>query len=127
MTLLEIVQEILSSLDSDELNSINDTPEAMQVAMVVRRAYLDIASRLNLPEHFDFFTLTASGDNDLPTIMYRPDTVSQLIWIKYDKRLEVGDPQEFEDVRYQEPGLFFDRMFMLNEDDDDTDSHTISV
>lgn len=127
LTLLEITQEILSSMDSDEVNSISDTPEATQVALIVRRAYLDLAARLNLPEHFDFFKLTASGDNNFPTIMYRPDTVSQLVWLKYDKRLESGDPADYQDVKYLEPSTFFDRMFSLNTDDTDVDSGNFVV
>lgn len=117
MTLLELTQEILSSMDSDEVNSITDTTESMQVAMVVRRAYLDLASRLNLPEHFDFFKLTASGDSDLPTVMYRPENVDQLLWIKYDKRLAADDSVEFQDVKFMEPTAFFDRMYRMNTDD----------
>lgn len=126
-TLLEITQEILSSMDSDEVNSISDTIESMQVAMVIRRVYLDLVSRLNLPEHFDFFKLTASGDNSLPTVMYRPSDVDQLLWLKYDKRLLSGDPVDFEEVKYLDPGSFCDRMFMLNTDDTNVSTGTITV
>lgn len=126
-TLLDMVQEILSSMDSDEVNSITDTPEAMQVALVVRRSYLDLVSRLNLPEHFDFFKLTASGDNDLPVVMYRPDSVDQLLWIKYDKRLAVDDSPDYQDVKYLEPETFFNRMFMLNTSDTAVDSAAFEI
>ena len=126
-TLLELVQEILSSMDSDEVNSITDTTESYQVALVVRRAYLDLISRLNLPEHFDFFQLTASGDNTLPIIMYRPSDVEQLLWVKYDKKTVATDPIDFEDIKYLEPYYFFNRMFMLNSDDTDVSSTTITI
>jgi hypothetical protein len=126
-TLLEMVQEILSSMDSDEVNSISDTPEAMQVALVIRRAYLDLASRLNLSEHFDFFQLTASGDNTLPIVMYRPADVDQLVWLKYDKRLAGSDPVSFKDVRYQAPATFFDRMFMMNTNDSNVSSTDFTI
>lgn len=127
MTLLEIVQEILSSMDSDEVNSVTDTTEAGQVAMIVRRVYLDLCSRLNLNEHFDFFQLTASGDNDLPTVMYRPDNVDQLIWIKYDKRLLGGDPVDFEDVRYMDLSQFMNRMYMHNTSESNVESSTLTI
>ena len=39
-TLLEMVQEILSDMDSDEVDSIEDTVEAEQVATIVRSTYL---------------------------------------------------------------------------------------
>jgi hypothetical protein len=114
MTLLDLVQEILSSMDSDEVNSISDTIESMQVAMVVRRAFLDISSRLNLPESFDFFKLVASTSNDLPTVMYRPEEIDQLLWVKYDKRLDPEEAPKFLDIAYLNPTSFFDRMFMMN-------------
>jgi len=126
-TLLEMVQEILSSMDSDEVNSITDGTEAMQVALVVRRTYLDLVSRLNLSEHFDFFQLTASGDNTLPIIMYRPTDVDQLIWLKYDKKLAASDSVSFKDVYYQAPAEFMDRMFMQNTDDTNVSSTTFTV
>lgn len=38
-TLLDIVQEILNDMDSDEVTSINDTIESLQVANIVRSCY----------------------------------------------------------------------------------------
>lgn len=127
MTLLDLVQEIASSMDSDEVNSITDSPESLQIAYVVRRAYLDLASRLNLPEHFDFFKLTASGDSDLPTIMYRPENIDQLLWVKYDKRLAADDPVKMQDVRYMEPTAFYNRMYMMNEDDTNITTSSFTI
>ena len=82
-TLLQLVQSILSSMDSDQVNSINDTAEALQVAECVRTSYNNMLGRYDLPEHNEFFQLTASGDNTQPTLMYRPDGVQRLEWIKY--------------------------------------------
>ena len=50
-TLLEIVQEILSDMDSDEVNSIDDTVESQQVASIVRSAYMAIMSNRNWHTH----------------------------------------------------------------------------
>lgn len=114
-------------MDSDEVNSISDTTEAGQVAMVVRRVYLDICNRLNLNEHFDFFQLTASGDSTLPVVMYRPETIDQLIWIKYDKRTSVSDPVDFEDIKYMDLRQFMDRMYMHNTDESNVSSTSLSI
>lgn len=83
-TLLEMAQDILSSMDSDEINSINDNVEAMQVAKVIRTAYFNIISRADLPEHKQPFQLTSSGDDDQPIIMYKPENINKIEWIKYD-------------------------------------------
>ena len=114
-------------MDSDEVNSISDTTEAGQVAMIVRRTYLDLCNRLNLNEHFDFFQLTASGDSSLPIVMYRPTTVDQLLWIKYDKRTDVSDPVDFEDIKYLDVSSFMNRMYMHNTDESDVSSASLSI
>lgn len=83
MTLLEIVQDILSSLGSDEVNSISDTTESMQVATCVKTVYNNIISRAELPEMTQFFQLTSSNDANYPVLMFCPQGVSQIDWIKY--------------------------------------------
>lgn len=85
-TLLEIVQEILSSMDGDEVNSINDTVESYQVAMVVRRTFYDMCVDLNLNEHGSLLEITASGDNAKPVLMTLPSGVTSVDWIKYDHK-----------------------------------------
>lgn len=107
-TLLQLVQDILSSMDSDEVNSINDTVEATQVANIVRTVYNDIISRANLPEHYKLFELDASLDPTKPTLMIRPESVQSLLWIKYDCR-EAGDTNsDFRMVQFKEPLEFID-------------------
>lgn len=83
-TLLEMVQLILSSLDSDEVNSISDTPESNQVALLLKSVYYDSATDLGLPEHETLFQLNASGDASKPTIMYVPTNVTHIDWISYN-------------------------------------------
>lgn len=109
-TLLDLTQDILSALDSDEVNSINDTPEAMQVARTIKTVYNDIISRANLPEHFDLFELNASGDVTKPTLMYRPANMQNMLWLKYDKRAASDTASNFLPVQYLTPEEFTDRM-----------------
>lgn len=85
LTLLELTQNILSALDSDEVNSISDTTEARQVVKVIKTAYFNILSRANLPEHQNLFTLDASGSSDLPVLMTKPTNVARIDWIQYNK------------------------------------------
>lgn len=83
MTLLEMTQEILSSLDSDEVNSIGDTVEAQQVAKIIKRKYYDILARGSLPEQEVLFQLVGSADAELPVLMTMPEGTSRINWIKY--------------------------------------------
>lgn len=84
LTLLDLTQNILSSMDSDEVNSISDTTESRQVAEIIKTAYFNIISRANLPEHFVTFGLEASTDDQYPVTMFRPENISRIEWLKYN-------------------------------------------
>ena len=83
MTLLDMTQNILSGLSSDEVNSISDTTESMQVATIIKNKYFDIITRINLPEHDQLIQLQPSLDPTVPVMMYVPDGVAEVKWLKY--------------------------------------------
>jgi hypothetical protein len=83
LTLLEYVQSILSSMNSDEVNSVSDSPESLQVADIVRTTYFNILSRANLPEHKQLVQLEPSLDQTMPVLMYIPDGVESIEWVRY--------------------------------------------
>lgn len=83
LTLLDMTQNILSAMSSDEVNSISDTSESMQVAQIIKNKYYDIVSRGDLPEHNQVFQLNPSLLSTQPTLMFIPDGVGRVEWIKY--------------------------------------------
>ena len=82
-TLLDLTQSILSSLSSDEVNSISDTTESLQVAELVKQAYLSISARAGVIEQDQLFQLDPSLDATKPVLMYKPDHINKIEWIKY--------------------------------------------
>lgn len=82
-TLLEMVQDILSNMSSDEINSISDSPEALQVATIIKQKYFDIISRVPLPEHEQLIQLQSSQDASTPVLMYIPEGIADMKWLKY--------------------------------------------
>jgi hypothetical protein len=124
MTLLDIVQDILSSMVSDEVNSITDTEESLAVAKIVRRTYYDMVSNKEVPEHKTLFNLTGLSDATKPTIMKIPDGITLVDIIKYDKRSSATDSEvNFENVSYLKPEAYLD----LTNSRDSTDSNTLTV
>src|SRR4030066_2361472 len=93
MTLLELVQDILSDLDSDEVNSINDSVEALQVAQILKSTYFNIIDGRDWPHLYQPFQLTASGTTDRPTHMRLPDNIIDVSWIKYNCK-EYGETRD---------------------------------
>lgn len=101
MTLLEMTQNILSSMDSDEVNSIGDTVESLQVAEEIRNTYYELATALKLPSNEKLLTLEPLSDPTRPNYLKIPDAIQGIEWLKYKD--EYGDYQE---LRYMPPEQF---------------------
>ena len=125
-TLLELTQNILSRLDSDEVDSISDTTEAMQVARVIRNTYFNILTRSNLPEHKKLIQLTASGDNTKPVLMTRPDNVSRIEWIKYNVRNATDTTDRYDYVIILPVAQFLERQDGLDTSDTSVDTMVVN-
>jgi len=82
-TLLDLTQDVLSALSSDEVNSIGDSTESLQVATIIKNKYFDIINRVNLTKHDQLVQLDPSLDPTIPVIMYVPDGVAEIVWLKY--------------------------------------------
>lgn len=90
-TLLDATQEVLSALSSDEVNSIGDTTESLQVATIIKRKTKDIWARTKLPDSDQLIQLVASTDLDLPVLMTVPEEVNKIQWIKYFNASDVDE------------------------------------
>lgn len=107
-TLLQVVQSILSDMDSEDVNSISDTIEAQQIASVVEDTYFNLIAAREIPEHKTLLKLTGLSDVSKPTHMSYPSDV------KYIERLEynVGNllEKDYRVIPFVEPLEFLDRM-----------------
>lgn len=126
-TLLDLVQTVLSSMDSDEVNSITDTVEAQQVATVIKTVYFDIVTRANLPEHYTITSLLGSGTASKPTLMTLPDSIAEIYWVKYNIIADGETDPNFQPIEFVELPTFIDRMDALKLSDDNVASFTHSL
>lgn len=108
-TLLEMVQSIMSDMDSDAVTSINDTVESLQVASVIRDVYEQIVTDTAIPEEQ---TLRQLSTIDLGThagalnYFQIPTDVERFYWLQYDIH-DVGQTdQAMHDLDYMEPHDF---------------------
>lgn len=106
MTLLEIVQDMLNDLNGDEVNSIDDTIEATQMAFIVRSTFRAMMGNRDWPHTRQLLQLTASGDPLLPTHMTFDTAVKRVENIKYDKIASGETKKKYTDVKYLEPDDF---------------------
>lgn len=115
-TLLEIVQDLLSDMDADEVNAISDTLEAMQVATVVRNAYRSIVEEYDLQAVETAFQLTASGTTARPTHMTVPSSVFQVNTVRYNCAGSGAGSPAYREIPYVTPSEFLD--LVSNNDSD---------
>lgn len=114
MNLLRMTQLILSSMDSDEVNTITDTTEAQQVVDVIETTYYDLAATLDFPDYWDFFELEASGDITRPTLMNLPQNVAKMEWLQYDVSEDGSTVRDMRSIIPMDRKQFLDRTNTLD-------------
>lgn len=92
-TLLEMVQNILNEMDSDEVNSINDTVESQQVANIIKSCYNEMISNRNWPHLKKLVQLDSLSDIEKPNYLKLPKGMKEMIYLQYNGK----------DVKYKYP------------------------
>lgn len=103
-TLLEMTQDILLALDADEVNSIDDTLEATQVAKIIENTYLNMASNRNWSGQKRLITFNHSGTPEKPTHLKSPDALKEMHSFRYNVSKDGGF--EYREIKYREPDDF---------------------
>lgn len=122
-TLLQIVQDILSDLDSDSVNSIGDTVESQQVASIVRSTYEELLANRNWPHTRKLSQLVASNDTTKPNYLKFPDALKSLCYIEYETQ-KLGDSKVvLTELVYRQPDDFL--RFIAQRDSTKTNIQTV--
>lgn len=112
-SLLNIVQNILSAMSSDEVNSISDTVESLQVAQIVQNKYYDIIARGDLTLDYQLFKLNPSNDPNSPVEMSLPTGIAKIDWLKYYNTNPLDNTQNSQFGAYRH-GLNVDLVSTIN-------------
>jgi hypothetical protein len=121
-TLLDVVQEVLSAMDSDEVNSIADTIESEQVVSIAKSVYRNMVSNRNWPFFRRAIQFNSSGNLNLPTHMYLQDEVKELEFVNYDVQREGSARKRYDRMHWLEPDDF---LYKTNQNNDDADNTTV--
>lgn len=125
-TLLEMTQAILGAMDSDEVDSYDDTVESLEVVRCIKESYYDLKNRIELPVHHNLFQLEASGDSTKPVLMTVPTDVMDIDWVKYNKP-DASANTEFYQVHFMELTEFMEMMLTQNESDTEISTMNLSL
>ena len=110
MTLLEMVQNILSAMDAEEVSSIGDTIESQQIADEIKTTYYENFGNLEVRNRFDIIQLNALADpTDKPNVLQIPTEVDKIHWVKYNKG--TTSIPDYYDVTYLTKKDFLDHIF----------------
>lgn len=124
MTLLEMVQNILSEMSSDEVNDIDDTQESNQVVEIIKVAYLAISSNRNWLGQRRAVQFLPSGNTATPTHLYLQQPIKEMEFVNYDCQRPTDKGQTvFLQMKYLYPDDFLRVLNMNNS----TQAYTTSV
>ena len=112
MTLREIVQSTLSSMDSDAVETIGETIESQQIAIVAKETFYEIATYQDIPQHIKMTQLDGLQDLTAPTVMRIPTGCVDIANIKY--RHTKNGRVKMEDIDYLHPDDFYNKMWCLD-------------
>jgi hypothetical protein len=107
-TLLEMVQSILNDMDSEAVNTINDSVEAQQIASVIEDVYYNIIAARNIPEHQQLLKMTSLSSSIRPTHFQYPTNTREIVILKYNT--DTQGNINFQEIRFVEPMDFLSRM-----------------
>lgn len=125
-TLLEIVQSIMNDMDSDSVNSINDTIESQQIAQTVRTVYEAMVSNRDWPHLNRLDTLVSVSDTSTPHYLRLPEDSKEMLWMRYNVRDAADTKDKYEEVRFLYPEDFMDVLNGRNETESNVTEYTHS-
>jgi|TARA_R110000744_G_scaffold160193_1_gene276487 hypothetical protein len=106
MTLLEMVQNILSDMDSEEINSLSDSNEAEQVALVIKTTFFSLVASRFIPEHAQILKLDSLSQSARPTHFAFPLRVKNIEFLDYNVS-ETSGGIDYRRTTYLTPDEFF--------------------
>jgi hypothetical protein len=117
-TLLQIINDVMVSMDYEIVSNIGDTEESERVARIIRNEYSKLTDSEDWPYMKVVTELTALGDATRPNFMQVPSTVASIDVIKYDAT-ETGDTNKTmkEITIYEDPKDFLDLVYSRNTGD----------
>lgn len=118
LTLLEIVQSTLSSMDSDSVNNINDTIESTQVAEVAKEVYYELMSYRDWDHLYKWMRLEGLSDSNYPNYLRIPSSVGRMEKLKYETTTPEDNGRVIKELCYKPPSEFIDIVHSRNSTQD---------
>lgn len=106
-TVLQYVQATLGVMDSDEVDSINDTTESMQIAALLYDIYFELINRQEWSFMRGALTVTSNADTTNPTQCTLPENCKRLRNLAYN--IDTAGGFQRQELKYLDPVTFLRR------------------
>lgn len=108
MTLLEMTRNILSALDEDDVDNIDDTVSSVQIAEIIKEVYFQFVENDVIPELEQLIRLSAAPAAEV-AVLTIPTNLARLDFIKYNV-IKAGETRPvWKQLTRLEPHEFLDR------------------
>jgi len=121
-TLLDTVQRVLTKLDLDPVNSVNDSEDAMAVAQEAETTFYDIMSRSDWADQKQLVEVKSVSDTSNPTALRLSRDVSKIMSLRYDVTSPTDNSIVVKRMRWLEPEEFLERVYSRNSGTDEVDT-----
>ena len=121
-TLLELTQDILNAIDGEDVNSISDSVESLQVANDVKVVYYDLIGRKDWQFLRKLKTLQSISDFSRPTHLKIPENASKMEFLLYNKKKDGDARNYFKEVYFKYPDEF---ILYVNQRDNTKDNYNL--
>lgn len=126
LTLLEMVQDVLASMQCDSVSDVGETEDAEDVVKIIRAEYNALMSKDDWAHLKTATNLSAVGDSTKPTLMTVPTDVAEVVNVKYNKIQSGETAPRWDDVTYLTPAEFMELMYDRSTDNTSVSSFTTS-
>jgi hypothetical protein len=111
-----MVQEILNDIDSDAVDSVDETVESEQVASIIKSTYYAMMSNRDWPHLRRTIKVNAIGDSEKPTHIKLQDGVKELCFINYNRQKAGETRKRYGSLEYLQPDHFLQKLNTRNND-----------
>lgn len=117
LTLLQMVQNILSDMNSFNVNNIHEHQESRQVVDIIETTFYNISAYRYWPAHYKMIKLDsgAHGSEILAPTLVIPSKMVDLQTLHYNKKK----------LTYKEPNSFIEYMLSINADASNVETYTL--
>ena len=121
-TLLELTQDVLNAIDGEDVNSISDSVESLQIAQDIKNVYYDLIGRKDWQFLRKLKTLNSVSDIDHPTHLLIPENASKMEFLMYNKQKVGNDRRFLKEIYYRYPDDF---LLYVNQRDNTQDHYDL--